>query len=358
MEYKELFIANISDLEFDQKNPRLPKKLQNQSDEKVIEWMLLDASLLDLVASIAINGFFPGEPLLVVKNKFTGKFTVVEGNRRLASCKILNDPSLASIKEKTIYNIISETPKSNIPKSVPAFLFEERKDILQYLGYRHVTGVKSWGALPKAKYLYELFQLDTSTKNLREKSKELAKKIGSRGDYVMRLLTSYQLFLTLEENNFFNIDKLSEENIEFSNLVDSATRFSNISNYLNLNFDSNNPLEELNINRFEELCKWLFARNEENKTQIGENRNIRILNSVIKNEKALEAFRAFTPIKEANLLTEAPDQIYEKSLKSALNNLKNAKDVVEHIKGLTKDKSKENLSSIQTLVNELTSQDN
>jgi len=358
MEYKELFIADVSELEFDQKNPRLPKKLNNQTDEKVIEWMLLDASLLDLIASIAINGFFPGEPLLVVKNKSTNKYTVVEGNRRLASCKILNNPNLASIKQKTIENIISETPKSNIPKSVPAFLFEERMDILQYLGYRHVTGVKSWGALPKAKYLYELFGLDTSTKSLKDKSKDLAKKIGSRGDYVMRLLTSYQLYLKLEKNNFFEINNLSEENIEFSNLVDSATRFSNISNYLNINFEAENPLAELNDEKFKELCIWLFARDEENKTQIGENRNIRILNSVIDNKKALEAFREFTPIKEAYLFTEAPDQIYEKSIKSALNNLKNAKDVISHIKDLTKDKSKDNLTDVKVIINELLGQYN
>lgn len=356
MEFKKLFIENISNLEFDQNNPRLPKKIYNQKDEKVIEWMLLDASLLDLVGSIAINGFFPGEPLLVVKNNTNNKYTVIEGNRRLAACKILSSPSLASVKEKTIQKIISETPEENIPREVPVFLFEERKDILQYLGYRHVTGVKSWGALPKAKYLFELFQLDKSTNSLKDKSRELAKKIGSRGDYVMRLLTSYQLFIKLEENNFFDIDKLSEENIEFSNLVDSATRFSNISNFLKIDFDSNDPLENLDIERYKELCNWLFARNDDNKTQIGENRNIRILNSVIHNDKALNAFRELTPIKEANLLTEAPDKIYDKSVLSALNNLKNAKDVLMHIKKLTKDNNKENLIKIQSIINNLIGQ--
>ena len=63
MKYDKLFEPKIEELEFDPLNPRLPKKLQNKSDAEVIEWMLLDASILDLVASIGLSGFFPAEPL-------------------------------------------------------------------------------------------------------------------------------------------------------------------------------------------------------------------------------------------------------------------------------------------------------
>ena len=189
MKYKKLFEPRIEELEFDPLNPRLPKKLQSKSDAEVIEWMLLDASLLDLVASIGLSGFFPGEPLLAVENKKNGKYTVIEGNRRLASCKILNHPELANVKQKTVLGILAESHKKNIPHTVPVFLFEKRSDILEYLGYRHVTGVKSWGSLPKAKYLHELLVLDQSDISLIDKCKQLAKKIGSRaGDYRFKLL--------------------------------------------------------------------------------------------------------------------------------------------------------------------------
>src|SRR5690606_14155329 len=117
----------------------------------------------------------------------------IEGNRRLASCKLLNNPSLASVKTKSVINVVETTDSKNIPQKVPAFIFDKREDILAYLGYRHVTGVKSWGALPKAKYLFELFQLIKENISLKEKCQLLAKQIGSRGDYVLRLLTSYQL---------------------------------------------------------------------------------------------------------------------------------------------------------------------
>jgi len=353
MKYKKLSLPKISELEFHPQNPRLPKKIQTKAEKEVVEWMLLDASLIDLVASIGINGFFPGEPLLVVENKQNGKFTVIEGNRRLASCKILNNPELANVKQKTIQNIIQEIDPNNIPTEVPAFLFDERNDILEYLGYRHVTGVKSWGALPKAKYLYELYSLDTTDDSLYDKSKRLAKKIGSRGDYVMRLLTSYQLFVEFEKNNFYNIPKVSEENIEFSNLVDSATRFSNISSFLNIDFNKNEPLEELDKENFKELTKWLFERDEKNRTKIGENRNIRILNAVIKSPKALDAFRNNTPIKEAFLLTEEPDKIFIKSIESSIKNLINSKDVATNIFEKTKKQGSPKLDEAESLISDI-----
>lgn len=348
MKYKELREIEIDKLEFDKNNPRLPKKLYGASESDVIQWMILDASLLDLIASIASNGFFPGEPLLVVENN--DKYTVIEGNRRLASCKILINPSLASVKTKSVTNVLETTDSRNIPEKVPAFVFEKREDILAYLGYRHVTGVKSWGALPKAKYLFELFQLIKENISLKDKCKLLAKQIGSRGDYVLRLLTSYELFLEMEKNDFFGIKKLSEENIEFSNLVDSATRFGNISKFLNIDFDDEIPLKNLDLDRYAELTKWLFERDEDNKTKLGENRNIRLLNQVVANDKALTAFRADTNIKEAFLLTSVPDEIFTKSISSSLKNLKNADDVKENLNSKITEDTFNDLEELESLV--------
>ncbi len=348
MKYKELKEIEIDKLEFDKNNPRLPKKLYGASEADVIHWMLLDASLLDLIASIASNGFFPGEPLLVVEKN--DRYTVIEGNRRLASCKILNNPSLASVKTKSIMNVLETTDSRNIPNQVPAFVFEAREDILAYLGYRHVTGVKSWGALPKAKYLFELFQLIEDEISLKDKCKLLAKQIGSRGDYVLRLLTSYELYLEMEKNDFFGIKNLSEENIEFSNLVDSATRFGNVSKFLNIDFDNELPLENLDMERYSELAKWLFKRDKENKTKIGENRNIRLLNQVVVNDKALSAFRDGTTIKEAYLLTSVPDDIFTKSISSSLKNLINADDVKEILNSKIPNDTFKDLDELENLV--------
>ena len=88
---------NIEDLIYDPKNPRLPSSLVKGDNEKdVINWMLSDAAILELMGSIGEKGFFPAEPLLVVKSaEKEGKYIVVEGNRRLTAAKLLKHPELA-----------------------------------------------------------------------------------------------------------------------------------------------------------------------------------------------------------------------------------------------------------------------
>ena len=94
---------------------------------------------------------------------------------------------------------------------------------------------------------------------------------------------------------------------------------------MNIDFNSEKPLENLNKEHFIELTKWLYERDEEGKSKVIENRNIKVLNSVIKNPIALAAFRKDTTINEAYLLTEGPDKIFEKSIENVIKNLNTQK---------------------------------
>ena len=70
-------------LDFDSLNPRLPNYLNKDNDGEVIEWMLKEANIVELMGSIGEQGYFEGEPLIVVPSKDKPKhFEVVEGNRR------------------------------------------------------------------------------------------------------------------------------------------------------------------------------------------------------------------------------------------------------------------------------------
>src|SRR4051812_36555816 len=77
-------------LRFDPENPRFPTSLDGHDRAAVLTFMIQDANLLELMASIAGQGFFPGEPLLVSANEEDpGTWLVIEGNRRLAACMLL-----------------------------------------------------------------------------------------------------------------------------------------------------------------------------------------------------------------------------------------------------------------------------
>jgi len=86
------------------------------------------------------HGYFQGEPLLVVPSKKRDGYDVVEGNRRLTAVKLLGNPSLALIRQKSVQRIRREARHK--PTELPILKFEKRDEILDYLGYRHITGTK------------------------------------------------------------------------------------------------------------------------------------------------------------------------------------------------------------------------
>ena len=100
---------DLKDLYLDEANPRLPSKFKKKTpkQEEIVNWMLGDASIIELMLAIGQAGFFIGEALLVVKED--GKYVVIEGNRRLTSCLLLSNPDLADSRNKKIEKVLNET---------------------------------------------------------------------------------------------------------------------------------------------------------------------------------------------------------------------------------------------------------
>src|SRR5690242_6015702 len=206
----EIKFLQIENLFYDPKNPRLPTSLVKGDNEKdVINWMLSDAAILELMGSIGEKGFFPAEPLLVVESENEkGKYVVGEGNRRRTAAKLLDKPELAE-KRKNAINLIVKEAKVK-PQVVPAFIFSKRQQILDYLGFKHITGVKPCSALAKAKYLKDL-QSEYKELPINLQYRNLAKAIGSRSDYVRDLLVGLELYEKISEYDYFDIDNLNED---------------------------------------------------------------------------------------------------------------------------------------------------
>src|SRR5580692_11632967 len=81
-------------LDFDPDNPRLVEDgTKNPSEEHIIGLLAETADLSEVVESIAANGYFDIEPLIVLFVK--DRFRVLEGNRRLAAIRLIQKPALA-----------------------------------------------------------------------------------------------------------------------------------------------------------------------------------------------------------------------------------------------------------------------
>ena len=321
----------IDQLRLDPENPRLPERLKGAPEKEVLNWMLTDATLTDLMASIVENGFFGGEALIGVNDPKGNGVVIVEGNRRLASVKLLNDSSIAENKTRTVKDLADEASQNRtLSTELPVFIVENREEVANYLGFRHVSGVKQWPVIAKARYLFGLFHTRPWSGDI---YRQLAKEIGSKSVYVRRLIVGYFLFQYIEAHNFLDLDYLNEENFDLSLINDAATKYSAVADYMGVNIESPNPIQNLITSNFKNVFSWLYERDKGGQTRIGESRNLPVLNKILATEEAKVAFTQDNyTLEDAAALTALADENIRWHLQNARLSMIEAQKLVHKIK--------------------------
>lgn len=325
-------IINLADLKLDSYNPRLPKSLHGKDEAEIIEYMLLDASLIELMLAIGENDFFQGEQLLVVKDTTDNKYKVIEGNRRLSAVKLLSNPALARVQKNKIEKVLEETDKR--PQEIPCLIFDSESEIHNYLGYRHITGIKEWKLLEKARYLNELRTTNYPNTPLNQAAREIAKIIGSRMDYVRRILVGFEVYSIIEDESFYKIKDLDDTTFHFNYIADSLNK-TNIYGFIGIDFESEKPTENINLINLKKWTKWLFEKNDQNKTRlIGDSYDLTSLNAVLGHSEALEAFDNGLSLSESEELTSLIDEQFKNFIQISLKNIESADRLVVRLKDI------------------------
>ena len=284
---------SVKQLQFDPHNPRFYRGDEDDFPDakEVVELMLEGESVIDLVYSIGQQGFFDAEPLIVVeKDKDNGKaYIVVEGNRRLAALKNLNKSVALKSDVEHIVNTLQ-----HYPETVPCVVYENYSDVLHFLGYRHVTGVRKWGPLQKAFYIERLMvswqEKDPALKlpeNYIELVRKIAKDIGSSTPAIKRSLSALAFFKKGNEHQpyFFGIDGIEKSDIQFGSLY-TALSYTNIAQYVGLEA-GDLSLEHLNIENAKRLIVWMFERKTRDITPlISDTRQLKQLDAILGNKDA------------------------------------------------------------------------
>lgn len=318
---------DLSNLKLDLENPRLPKSKQGIDEKTVIKFMLLDASTTELMLAIGENDFFIGEQLLVVpeldkEGEETGNFIVIEGNRRLTAVKLLNNSDLAEVKTETVKEIVAQADFK--PLSIPCLVFDEKQDIMKYLGFRHITGIKSWRLLEKARYLEDLRMEEFSGLPFLQACKEIAKIIGSSSNYIRRLLTSLKLYLRVEDQGFYEIDGLNDTKFPLNYFVDSLNKV-HIKSFIGVSTNVDRPLENLNIDNLKTIVHWWFEKTEGQSRIIADSSGLKKLDAVLSKEISLTAFRdKGATIDEAFELTGELDVRFRNEIKKSYRSISKA----------------------------------
>lgn len=314
----------VSLLDFDPQNPRFLADFHGP-EKTVIHRLLEQEDILELILSIGRNGYFEGEPLLVTPNG--NRYYVVEGNRRLAALKLLHEPTLAP-KSRSVQAAVSDAKPENIPVKVPCLIFQSRKDTLEYLGFRHISGAKPWGPLAKARFLKQIQNELPEGLTFEEQSRELAKSIGSNPPTVKSLLISYGLFKIIEKKSFYEIEGLSAETLEFG-VFYTAIKAADIFEYIGEPSSDKNLSKHVKLEKLENLVRWLFERRPDPisgqlTTRVGESRNIVKLCRVIRNPTIIKRFE-----KNPELSLAGASEMAGEAIENFVNNTRLALDKIK-----------------------------
>jgi len=192
----------LSDLELDARNPRFGGLGTNDASQRdILNRIVTVFGVGDVLSSLAVNGFFQAEPL-VGRARADGKVTIMEGNRRLAACLVLAGESRAvdqvGIGEQARSTWISHGARQIDP--IPVIVFgehEQSRELLSYLGVRHISASSPWDSYAKAAWVAEVVRQSSLSIT------EVAQMVGDKNQTVSRLLEGFYFIRQVEEAGRF-----------------------------------------------------------------------------------------------------------------------------------------------------------
>lgn len=157
--YKDADIL-VTRLSLDCGNPRHP---QQSTQRDVVRWMTegtgrIGDKLLALARDMAFYGLNPAERVMVIADsKKTDEYTVIEGNRRVAAVKLINNPSLAPTPQwAERFKKIQKSATAST-KSLRCTIFELPDEAYHFIELKHLgesggAGVVPWDTEQKARH--------------------------------------------------------------------------------------------------------------------------------------------------------------------------------------------------------------
>jgi hypothetical protein len=325
---REIIRAEVARLQLDPDNPRLPRTIDRTSESEILRWMLEDATLVDLMQSIAVQGYFEAEPLLVQGPPGDREpLVVIEGNRRLAAVMLLNNPDLAPVRRVAVRSVVESA--KYFPDRLPVIRFEARDDMLDYLGYRHVTGISAWDTLAKARYVEQLM-VRAAKQGEADPLPAIVHKLGSTAGYLKGLLAALKVYEHVVEKDFYGLKGVNEDTIKFAYLT-TALSYESLARFAGME-GRNDIRNDFNDKQLKELIDWTFRPLEpDRRTKVGDSRHLRALAAVVDKPVAVSALRDGATLEDATAFTDEPHEDFQRLLRKSKTNLELAQRQVHRL---------------------------
>lgn len=167
------------------------ERIKNKSNQ-LRAYKALKNDINELIKSIISNDFIYNE-MIIVKKIDDDNYKVIEGNRRLAALKTIDDDYHSDDLKQNLKSIVENGLRVNEASEI-----EYDEDIL--MAMRHVTGVKTWGGFSKAKLVVKL-------KDDKEMDfEEITSRLGGRVSDIKKRYFSYKLLNRMVSEGYADDD--------------------------------------------------------------------------------------------------------------------------------------------------------
>ena len=278
----------LSKLRLDPENPRLSMdgEWASEPELKILREFYLRYNLIELARSFADKGFTPrhAEALLVVSDPTqSGNYVVVEGNRRLATLKLLtNSDNRKAIKIKgTEWEDLARETTLVDPEAIPVIVYPSREELNDYLGFRHITGPSPWRPEAKARFIARLLGKGEEIGNV-------ARRIGSNYRTVRRYAEAHAIFVQAGEAGI-SVDEVEAGFGVFYNALDweGMRSYLGLGPQIKINRLPKSPVPTENLDRLRELIGLLYGDSSRKLEKvIAESRDLSKLSNVLGNDRA------------------------------------------------------------------------
>lgn len=221
--------ARVTELFLDPENIRLevPSRASQQS---LINDLFLNEDAMQVLQSIAQNGFFPDELPVAVKEN--GKLVVMEGNRRVAALKALARPELVATKEAAIKELVKTAVP--FPRELEVIVAPDRRSVRRLLAAKHTqTTRRPWRPLRQAAFYKAELVNGKTVDNLREEypSVEIEK--------FLRLINMHRIAKSLTYSDPAVAKRIHNERQFPATTVERLYDDQRIRDFLGFDFDNN-----------------------------------------------------------------------------------------------------------------------
>lgn len=232
--------VKVTDLFLDPENIRLQIAVKS-SQESLINDLFFNENAMQVLESIANDGFFPDEvPVVVKENK---EFTVIDGNRRVAALKVLARPEIVPSKEVSIKEILKKTNPSI--KEVEVVVAPDRDSVRHFLASKHTQNTRRpWRPLRQAYFYKAELERGKTIKDLRDDypTVDISK--------FLRLINIHKIAKSIQYDSDQIAKKVHNERTFPASTVERLYEDKKVRDFLGFEFDGDGEVK-ININKKE-----------------------------------------------------------------------------------------------------------